>query len=115
MQLSSKMRFISAQFDALLSNRLWLENASHANQMAKYLESKIKEIPEIKITQKVEANGVFAIFPQQIISALQEKFYFYVWNEKTFEVRLMCSFDTQKDIDAFASKINDLLQKLNIL
>lgn len=112
MQLSSKMRFISAQFDALLTNDLWLQNARHANEMAKYLESKIREIPEIKITQKVEANGVFAILPEKIIPVLQEHCFFYVWNEKTNEVRWMCSFDTQKeDIDAFASEISNLLQK----
>lgn len=108
MQLTSKMRFISAQFDALLSDELWLKNARHANAMAKYLESQIRDIPQIQITQKVQANAVFAILPPSIIASLQKKFSFYVWNEKTNEVRWMCSFDTQKeDIDVFVTAIKN--------
>src|SRR3989344_1540120 len=67
MQLASKMRFISAQFIALLYNNLWLKNAQHSNSMAKLLESELSKIPEVKITQKVEANAVFAILPKKCI------------------------------------------------
>lgn len=110
MQLHSKMRFISAQFDALLNNNLWERNANHANTMAKYLEKEMMGIKEIKITQSVDANGVFAILPPSIVPILQEQNYFYVWNEKTSEVRLMCSFDTSKnEIDAFVARMKELL------
>ena len=109
MQLFSKMRFISAQFNALLTDELWLKNALHANKMAKLLESELLKIPSVKITQKVEANGVFAVLPAKIIPKLQKEYFFYVWNEHTSEVRLMCSFDTEKeDIDNFVKLLKSM-------
>lgn len=108
MQLASKMRFVSAQFEALFANDLWLENAKHANEMARLLAEKVKEIPQVKITQEVQANAVFAIVPKQAISKLQEKYFFYVWNEGTSEVRWMASFDTQKeDIENFIKFVKE--------
>ncbi|MBN2365780.1 MAG: low specificity L-threonine aldolase [Calditrichaeota bacterium] len=110
MQLGSKMRFISAQFSALLENDLWRQNAEHANEMAQYLAEKIEQIPEIKITQLVQANAVFAIFPAELIPELQKKYFFYVWNEATCEVRWMTSFDTtREDVDGFVAEIQKLL------
>ena len=110
MQLGSKMRFISAQFNALLSNDLWRRNAKHSNDMAGYLEEKVKHIPGIKITQPVEANAVFAILPAESIPELQKQFFFYVWDETTSEVRWMTSFDTTKeDIDRFAQTLENIL------
>lgn len=106
MQLGSKMRFISAQLTALLSDHLWWENARHSNNMARYLAEKVGNIPGIEITQPVQANGVFAIVPSHIIRDLQERFFFYVWNEETSEVRWMTSFDTtREDIDRFVNLI----------
>lgn len=111
MQLFAKMRFISAQFDAYLSNDLWLKNARHANEMAQLLASELEKIPELTITQKVQANAVFAIFPKTIIPVVQEKCYFYVWNERTSEVRLMTSFDTtKKEIKNLVTAIKDALK-----
>lgn len=111
MQLHSKMRFISAQFEALLSNELWKRSALHSNAMAKKLDNGLREIPQVTITQKVDANGVFAILPKEITQAAQEEVFFYVWNEKTNEVRLMCSFDTkEEEIDRFVKKIKALLK-----
>ncbi len=110
MQLHSKMRFISAQFEALLTNDLWKRNAEHANRMAKKLEHGLRQIPEIKITQSVDGNGVFAIIPKEITEALQEEMYFYVWNDRTNECRLMCSFDTkEEEIDGFVEKAKGLI------
>jgi len=97
MQLASKMRFISVQFDALLSNDLWRKNAAHSNRMAKLLSSEVEKLPGIQITQPVEANGIFAKVPQDKISAMQSERFFYVWNEETSEVRWMTSFDTTKE------------------
>ena len=111
MQLHSKMRFISAQFDALLTNDLWRRNASHSNGMAKLLEAEIRQSPKAKITQKVDANGIFVILPQEIIPALQEEHFFYVWNDKLSEARLMCSFDTtEADVRSFGKKLRELLK-----
>ncbi|HXD32933.1 MAG TPA: low specificity L-threonine aldolase [Pyrinomonadaceae bacterium] len=95
--LASKMRFISAQFEALLTNNLWKKNAAHANRMAQVLARELAKISSIEITQKVEANGVFAIIPRQYVPLLQKEYFFYVWNEATSEVRLMTSFDTSED------------------
>ena len=97
MHLPSKMRFISAQFETLLSDDLWRRSAAHANRMARLLASELETVPQIKLTQRVEANGVFAVIPKQFIPTLQKKYFFYVWNEAISEVRLMCSFDTTED------------------
>lgn len=110
-QLASKMRFISAQFEALLSNDLWKRNAKHSNDMAKMLFNLVSEIPQVKISQPVQVNSVFAILPKDIISKLQEKFHFYIWDETISEVRWMCSFDTTKeDIISFVETLKDLLK-----
>ncbi|MBT1699099.1 low specificity L-threonine aldolase [Fulvivirgaceae bacterium PWU4] len=109
MQLHSKMRFISAQFEALLSNDLWKRSAIHSNKMAKLLEQELKKISSVKITQSVDANGIFAIMPPAIIPELQQEHFFYIWNEKTSEVRLMCSFDTtEEDVRSFSEKLRSL-------
>ena len=97
MQLASKMRFISVQLGALLTNDLWLSNAQHSNRMAKLLEKEMREIPRLKIVYKVEANGVFAQIPRDAIAKIQERYFFYVWNEEDSVVRWMCSFDTTED------------------
>ena len=106
MQLASKMRFISAQFEALLSNNLWLKNAKHANEMARLLARKIEEVPDTKITQEVEANAVFAIVSPKYVSLLREKYFFYIWNREKSEVRWMASFDTtREDVKKFVNVI----------
>ncbi|MGM0620791.1 MAG: threonine aldolase family protein [Bacteroidota bacterium] len=110
MQLYSKMRFVGAQFLAYFKNDLWKETASHANKMARLLEAEVSKIPEIKITQPVEANGVFAQVPKKIIAPLQEHFFFYPWNELKGEVRWMTSFDTtETEIYEFAQLIKNLM------
>jgi threonine aldolase len=110
MQLSSKMRFMSAQYVALLTDDLWLTSAAHANAMAKRLESAVRDIAGVSITQPVQANAVFAVLPADATSALQEKFHFYTWNQQTGEVRWMCAWDTTADdVDAFAAAIGEEL------
>lgn len=110
MQLSSKLRFISAQFLALFENDLWRRNAAHANTMAQRLHSAVVEIPGVTITQQVQANGVFAILPGQAIAKLQDAYPFYAWDEARNEVRWMCSWDTtEEDIDAFARLVAEVV------
>jgi threonine aldolase len=96
-QLPSKMRFVAAQFTALLGEDLWRETAAHANRMAQLLASELRAIPRVRITQPVESNAVFAILPRESIPRVQERFFFYVWDEHRSEVRLMCSFDTTEE------------------
>ena len=109
MQLHSKMRFISAQFEALLSNDLWKRSATHSNAMAKLLEKELIQA-KVTITQSVQANGIFAILDPAIAQELQKDYFFYEWNEKTNEVRFMCSFDmTEDDVKNFGKKLRELV------
>ncbi len=110
MQLSSKMRFLSAQMDALYSGDLWERNARHANEMAKLLASKVQCISGVEITQDVLVNAVFARIPKKAIPLLQEKYFFYVTNHETGEVRWMTSFDTTKiHVEQFITVLRDLV------
>jgi threonine aldolase len=106
MHLPSKMRYISAQFEALLSGNLWKRSAEHSNRMAQMLALQLAKIPKIKITQPVESNGVFAVVPPKYIPRLQKEYFFYVWNEEISEVRLMASFDTtEHDVQDFVKLV----------
>ncbi|MCD0483801.1 low specificity L-threonine aldolase [Streptacidiphilus sp. ASG 303] len=106
MQLASKMRFLSVQFEALLGGDLWLRNASHANAMAKRLEAAVRGIEGVEVVRPVQANAVFALLPREVSERLQKRYRFYFWDEHTGEVRWMAAFDTtEDDIDAFAAAI----------
>jgi threonine aldolase len=111
MHLPSKMRFISAQFEALLAGDLWRRSAAHANRMAQLLGSELAKVPKIKLTQPVESNGVFATIPKEYIPVLQEKYFFYVWDDAISEVRFMASFDTsEEDIRDFIDFVKQIVQ-----
>ena len=104
MQLASKMRFLSAQLDALLTDDLWRRTAAHANAMARRLAERIDGAATI--TRPVEANAVFAVLPREVTERLQREWAFYVWDEATGEVRWMCSWDTtEDDVRAFADAV----------
>ena len=112
MQLSSKMRFVSAQLIALLDGDLFLRNASRSNAMAQRLRAGIEAglangaISGVAFTQPTQANGVFATVPDGVADRLRESFKFYDWDASKNEVRWMCSFDTsEEDIDAFIAAI----------
>ncbi len=114
MQLASKMRFISAQFEALYGGELWLEGARHANAMARRLAEAVGGIDGLEIVHPVEANGVFARLPRTAIDRLLAQWPydhpFYVWDETENVVRWMCAWDTlPDDVDAFARAVADSL------
>lgn len=105
-QLASKMRFLSAQFLPLLETDLMVRSAGHANAMARRLRDGIAALPGVTITQKVEANAVFAILPREVIEPVRAEHRFYDWNRATGEVRLMCSFDTTAEhVDSLVASI----------
>jgi threonine aldolase len=105
-QLSSKMRFLGAQFSALLSDDLWLANAGHANAMAARLAAGLADVPGIEIVYPVQSDAVFARLAPGRIADLQRDWTFHVWDEETSVVRWMTAFDTQPgDVDAFLSDI----------
>ncbi len=106
MQLASKMRFISAQLVALLTDELWLRNAQHSNAMAQRLAAAVGGIEGVRLTRTPQANAVFAILPPAVTERLQDQFRFYTWDPATGEVRWMCSWDTtEEDIDTFAAAV----------
>lgn len=109
-QLFSKNRYIAAQFIALLSNDLWKRMAGHANAMARKLADEVSRIPGVRVVRPVDANAVFAIIPERAIEALQKDYPFYIWDEKTLELRWMCSFDTsEEDIKGFTQALKHIL------
>ncbi len=110
LQLASKMRFLAAQFDALLTDELWLRCAKQANSMAASLAGAVRDLPGLEITRPVQTNAVFATLPRAATETLQQEFPFYVWDERTGEVRWMCSWDTtQEDVDSFVDAISSAL------
>ena len=111
-QLYSKMRFVGAQFVPFLRDEIWKTNAMHSNRMAKILETEIRKLKGVKITQQVDGNGIFAIVPKKIIPQLQSEYFFYMWDENLGEVRWMTSFDTkEEDILNFAKVLRNLLNE----
>jgi threonine aldolase len=96
-QLSSKMRFLSAQVVALLDDGLWARSAQHANAMAALLAQQVTAVPGVQVTRPVQANAVFATLPRELADTVRAQFPFYTWDEGTGEVRWMCSWDTTED------------------
>jgi len=110
MQLASKMRFVSAQLIAILTDDLYLRSARHANAMATRLRDAVDGLPGLTITQQTQSNAVFAILPPAVADRLRERFRFYDWDPATGEVRWMCAFDTtEADVDAFAAALHEEL------
>ncbi|MDR0364382.1 MAG: low specificity L-threonine aldolase [Bacteroidales bacterium] len=108
-QLFSKMRFIAAQFEAYFENELWRKLALHSNRMAQLLAKEAAMIQDIRITQKVEANAVFAIIDPKVKQELLKEYFFYDWDETKNEVRWMCSWDTtEEDIFRFIETIRKI-------
>jgi threonine aldolase len=97
MQLASKMRFLSAQFAALLDGDLWLHSARHANAMARRLAAGLQQVPGIRLAYPVQANGVFAVLPGDQIAELRKSWSFHVWDDAGHSesvTRWMAAFDT---------------------
>jgi threonine aldolase len=110
MQLASKMRFVSAQLIAILTDDLHVRSAGHANAMATRLRAAVEGLPGLTITQKTQSNAVFAILPPEVADRLRKSFRFYDWDPATGEVRWMCAFDTtEADVDAFAAALREEL------
>jgi len=108
-QLPSKTRFLSAAFAAYLKNDLWRNIAEHSLAQAQILAKHVQVIPQVRVTRPVQSNVVFAEIPPSWVKPLREHYFFYVWDEKTFECRWMTSFDTApEDIAGFAKALSSL-------
>jgi threonine aldolase len=106
MQLASKMRFLAAQFLALLEDDLWSRSARHANDMADRLADAVGGLPGVDVRYPVQSNAVFAALDPVHIKALQADWNFSVWDPGTNVVRWMTAFNTTEgDVDAFAAAI----------
>jgi threonine aldolase len=114
-QLPSKTRFVAAQFEAMLSDGLWLRTAGHANAMATRLAGAVRDIAGVTLSHEPVVNAIFARVPAAKVEALQAVSAFYVWDaadpgDGTCEVRWMCSWDTtEEDVDSFADGIHTVL------
>ncbi len=107
-QLTSKMRFVAAQFGALLADDLWRANAAHANAMARRLADGAAAVDGVELAYPVQANAVFARLHPRHIAALQRDWIFHVWDEQASVVRWMTAFDTtEADVDMFLAAIRD--------
>ncbi len=114
-QLSSKMRFMAAQFEAYLSTGVWRRNAEHSNRMAQLLCQSLREVPEAKVVYPVQANSVFVQLPNKVWNALLDDYFFYLWDEATDVVRWMCSFDTtEEDIHNLVQALKKWLAGLRV-
>ena len=111
-QLPSKMRYVSAQFEALLADDLWLANASHANEMARLLADRIDGVAGVELQRAPEVNSVFVTVPPAALQALQAWSFFWEWNPVTTEVRWMTSFDTTADdVETFVAGVASLVEE----
>jgi threonine aldolase len=104
MQLSSKMRFIAAQFEALLEDDLWIENGRLAVAAARRLLAAVQDLPFVQLAFPTEANAVFARIPVAMMEPLMRESFFWPWDEQEGLVRWMCAFDSQpEDVDRFVA------------
>jgi threonine aldolase len=109
-QLPSKMRYVSAQFEALLTDDLWLHNARHANRMAARLAERMATVPGVDVVRPPDVNSVFARVPAASIRPLQDWSFFWVWDAAESMVRWMCSFDTTtEDVDRFVEGVAEIV------
>jgi threonine aldolase len=107
-QLASKMRLLAAPWTGLLRNRVWLNNANHANMMAQGLAGRLRRDAKIDIVFPVEANAVFVRLADSLVHSLHARgWHFYKFVEPD-TYRLMCSWATSEaNIDQL---ISDLLR-----
>lgn len=106
MQLTSKMRFLSAQLLALFDDDLGMRSARHANAMAARLRAALEDAPGIRFSHPTQANAIFAVLPPGVADRIRSSFRFYDWDAARGEVRWMCAFDTtEADVDAFAEVV----------
>lgn len=109
-QLASKMRFMAAQFICYIESGIWRRNAEHSNRMAQLLRSEVEKVEGVKIMYPVQVNSVFAQLPTDVWHRLQERYFFYDWDEAADVVRWMCSFDTtEEDIHSFVNALKEEL------
>ncbi|MFJ6706870.1 MULTISPECIES: threonine aldolase family protein [unclassified Streptomyces] len=106
-QLTSKMRFQTAQLDAYLTDDLWLTNARHANAMATRLGDGLKAVPGTGLLATPQANILFCRLPAHVTEGLlAEGYAFYHDRWEPGIVRFVTAFShTTEDIDQLLDAI----------
>ena len=108
-QLPSKMRFVAAQFVALLDDDLWIRSAAHANRLAAVLYDATRDIPKIGYDSAPQVNSVFPVLPAELIEPLQQWCFFWPWDQSRGQVRWMTAWDTtDDDVARFAAGVRAL-------
>jgi threonine aldolase len=105
-QLPSKMRFVAAQFNALLHDDLWIRLGTHSNGLATRLYEATKDIPKVSYDAAPQVNSVFPMLPPEVVKPLQEWCFFWDWDVSRNQVRWMTAWDTTADdVDRFAAGV----------
>ena len=111
-QLISKSRFVAAQVLALLTDDLWIRNATHANDMAIRLAEAVRDVPGVRMAGEPAVNSVFAHVPASAIPALQEWSFFWEWDLTIDLVRWMTSFaTTAEDVERFVDGVRAVVAR----
>jgi threonine aldolase len=105
-QLPSKMRYVAAQFEAILSDDLWIDLAAHANSMASLLYERTAAIDGIHIERAPEVNSVFPTLPRHVADPLREWSFFWDWDMPRGLYRWMTAWDTtEDDVSSFVAGV----------
>ncbi len=109
--LLSKLRFVSAQLEAYLTDDLWLRLAAQANATARRLAEGLAGVPGVELLHPVEGNEIFCRLPAALDEGLRNQgFLLHPWGlPGTGEVRLVCAFDRSADeVDALLAAARQL-------
>jgi threonine aldolase len=108
LQLAPKMRFLAAQFDALMADDLWIRNAQRANAMAAELAARMGEIDGVTVVEP-QTNVVMATLRPEVVEMLRRTWAFTIVDELAGAVRWVCSWDTQlEDVERFVAAVASL-------
>jgi threonine aldolase len=109
-QLPSKMRFVAAQFNALLHDDLWITSAQHSNGMATMLYERTRDIAGVQYDAPPAVNSLFPCLPHEVVEPLREWCFFWDWDVTRDQVRWMTSWDTtEADVERFTAGVRHLL------
>lgn len=109
-QLPSKMRYVSAQYLAVLHDDLFIDLARHANEMAAALFDQVAHIDSLRLRDRPQANSLFPTIGTPAKKELQEWSFFWDWDVANNLCRWMTAWDTTTDdVDAFARGIRERL------
>ena len=111
-QLPSKMRYLAAQFNAVLEDDLWIDLAAHSNAMAAELHRRTADIDGVELGASPEANSLFPILPPAAIEPLRRWCFFWDWDTQRNQVRWMTAWDTTiDDVEAFADGVRHFVSQ----